>query len=463
MNPKRVLQINNIQYTKGPVVYWMNRDIRVRDNAALFYASEYARTHNTELIVVYNLVPGFLGGGMRQHTFKIESLKQVSDHLKEYNIPFFIITKNPTEKALYEFVTKQKTGILVTDFSPLATSKKWLHYQKKYLDIPIVVVDSHNIVPVWITSQKQEYGAYTIRPKIWKLIPEFLEDIPPPHKQKHSHTFKEPDWTNLLHNKSIDTSIKPVTWTHGGETEAHKILNTFIKNRYLRYSTLRNNPLQNAQSGLSPHLHYGTIYAGTIVKRILKHEDKSILDLLHKWKNGAKDTDNAHAFLEELIVRRELADNFCFYNNNYDNPKGFPLWAQKTLKQHKDDSRDFVYTKNQFEKAKTHNPLWNAAQTEMILTGKMHGYMRMYWAKKIFEWTKSPEDAQKIAIYLNDKYELDGRDPNGYAGIAWSIGGVHDRAWFPRKIYGTVRYMAESGCKKKFDTASYIKKWSTPL
>jgi deoxyribodipyrimidine photo-lyase len=164
-------------------------------------------------------------------------------------------------------------------------------------------------------------------------------------------------------------------------------------------------------------------------------------------------------FLEELIVRRELSDNFCFYNPNYDSVAGFHEWAQKTLEEHRGDKREYLYNKDEFESAKTHDDLWNAAQSQLVQTGKIHGYMRMYWAKKILEWTKSPEQALEIAIFLNDKYALDGCDPNGYVGIAWSVGGVHDRAWTEREVFGKIRYMNANGCKRKFDTQKYIDTW----
>jgi deoxyribodipyrimidine photo-lyase len=165
---------------------------------------------------------------------------------------------------------------------------------------------------------------------------------------------------------------------------------------------------------------------------------------------------STEAFLEELIIRRELSDNFCYYEPDYDSFAGFPDWARRTLEEHRKDEREFLYTKKQFEDAATHDELWNAAQREMVTTGKMHGYMRMYWAKKILEWTESPEEALDVAIKLNDKYELDGRDPNGYTGVAWSIGGVHDRPWFERHVFGKVRYMNARGCARKFDVSRYI-------
>jgi deoxyribodipyrimidine photo-lyase len=214
---------------------------------------------------------------------------------------------------------------------------------------------------------------------------------------------------------------------------------------------LRNNPTRDAQSNLSPYLHFGQISAQRVALEVLKY-----LSLPPFAREGTEGGISHAAFLEELIIRRELSDNFCFYNRDYDNFEGFPDWAKKTLNKHRKDRRDYIYTVKQFEHAKTHDDLWNAAQMEMAKRGKMHGYMRMYWAKKILEWTESPEKAMEVAIYLNDQYELDGRDPNGYAGIAWSIGGVHDRAWNERPIFGKIRYMSYNGCKAKFDIKQYI-------
>src|SRR5512133_2046312 len=166
--------------------------------------------------------------------------------------------------------------------------------------------------------------------------------------------------------------------------------------------------------------------------------------------------ENTDAFLEELIIRKELSDNFCFYNPHYDKPEGFPAWAKKTLKEHHKDKREFIYSPEEFESFRTHDELWNAAQKQMVIKGTMPGYLRMYWAKKILEWTRNEEDALRIAIYLNDKYQLDGRDPNGYAGCAWSIGGMHDRAWGEREVFGKIRYMNRKGCERKFDVERYI-------
>ena len=206
----------------------------------------------------------------------------------------------------------------------------------------------------------------------------------------------------------------------------------------------RNDPNLNKLSNLSPHFHFGHISTQRVAYEIKKLDQFEV---------------DKEAFLEEMIVRRELAENFCEYENNYDFFEGFHPWAQKTLNEHRSDEREYIYSSDEFEESKTHDPLWNAAQNQMKYHGKMHGFMRMYWAKKILEWSDSPEKALQIAINLNDKYELDGRDPNGYTGIAWSIGGIHDRAWFERPVFGKIRYMNYNGCKRKFNVDNYIKQY----
>jgi deoxyribodipyrimidine photo-lyase len=346
-----------------------------------------------------------------------------------------------------KFVKKNKAGILVSDFDPLKIKRKWKNEIAKKIEIPFYEVDAHNIVPCFYASPKQEFGAYTIRPKIHKNLPEFLDEFPKLKKMKSSTSLSpgKIDWDRVYSSLRVDEKVKPVDWLKPGEKAAHKNLKDFIENKFDKYAELRNDPNSNVLSNLSPYLHFGQISAQRVALIV----------------NGLNDHPSAESFLEELIVRRELSDNFCFYNSNYDSFKGFPDWAKKTLNDHKKDEREFVYTLKKFEEAKTHEDLWNAAQLQLVNTGKLHGYMRMYWAKKILEWSKSPEEALKIAIYLNDKYEIDGRDPNGYTGCAWAIGGVHDRAWTERPVYGKIRYMNRNGAKRKFDIEKYISKHSS--
>jgi deoxyribodipyrimidine photo-lyase len=254
------------------------------------------------------------------------------------------------------------------------------------------------------------------------------------------------EWEQIPSFLKINNSVKEVSWLRPGEKAAKKVLRDFVQKKLSAYNRDRNDPTKNGQSNLSPYLHFGNMSAQRVALEIQKY---------------GKSKKDEEAFLEELIVRRELSDNFCFYNNSYDRFEGFPAWARESLNKHRKDSREYVYTLEQLENALTHDDLWNAAQREMVTRGKMHGYMRMYWAKKILEWTKSPESAMEIAINLNDRYELDGRDPNGYVGIAWSIGGVNDRAWGERPVFGKIRYMSYNGCKGKFDVKKYIEHFSS--
>ncbi|MCX6703244.1 MAG: deoxyribodipyrimidine photo-lyase [Candidatus Zambryskibacteria bacterium] len=446
VDQRRIRSLNNGEYKEGLVLYWMNRDMRIVDNWAFIRAEELAEMHGAPLHVVYNLVPNFLGGGSRQLDFKIQALKELMLLAKEKNISF-TVTTDPIDVYVERVVKSEGVGFLVTDFSPLKISREWLDALNKKIHIPFEEVDAHNIVPCFFVSQKQEFAAYTLRPKIEKVLSEFLIEFP--KKQyvypRQDASVKDIDYELLLKNISVTQNSQSPLEIKGGASVAKKVLHTFIKEKLEEYDTGRNDPTQDFQSGLSPYLHYGNISAQRVALEVEKSDAPRV----------AKD-----AFLEELIVRKELSDNFCLYNTEYDSVRGFPNWSKLSLDSTRNDLRDYVYTQEEFELGATHDPLWNAAQTQMVREGKMHGYMRMYWAKKILEWTESPEDAMRIAIYLNDTYELDGRDPNGYAGIAWSIGGVHDRAWFKRPVYGQVRYMNANGAAKKFDVDAYIKKYS---
>jgi deoxyribodipyrimidine photo-lyase len=414
----------------------------MNDNWALLFAQELAIKQKTPLSVIFCLVPQFLNATIRQYGFMIKGLQEIEKNLNKKNIPFFLLTGLP-EVEVSKFVNGYEIGTVVTDFSPLRINKGWKESVMKNIDIPFYEVDAHNIIPCWTSSLKQEYGARTLRPKLQRLLPEYLEDFP--SLKKHPYHWKEKisiiDWRKSLKTLDVDLTIQAVEWIKPGEKAAYQTMQKFFKNKLSLYEKQRNDPIRDGQSNISPYLHFGQISPQRVA--------------LEAFKISA-DKKSRDAFLEELIVRRELSDNFCFYNANYDNFEGFPAWAKKTLNEHRNDRRKYLYTPEQFENALTHDELWNAAQMEMVKKGKMHGYMRMYWAKKILEWTESPEQAMEIAVYLNDRYELDGRDPNGYAGIAWSIGGVHDRAWNSRPVFGKIRYMSYNGCKSKFDINKYI-------
>lgn len=439
----RIRTLKKADKKKGTIVYWMSRDQRVMDNWALIYAQEMAKKQESPLIAVFCLVPEFLEVTIRQYDFMIRGLKKVEESLKAKNIPFYILTGEP-ETEIPSFNEKYNAGAIITDFDPLRIKKNWKEEISRKINIPFYEVDAHNIIPCWLASPKQEYAAYTIRPKINKLLPEFLEEFPEVKEQKTVWKERtEINWDNIVKKLNIDFSVPKVNWILPGEKEAHSVLRNFIQEKLESYPENRNNPTKDAQSNLSPYLHFGSISSQRIALEV---------------KSSNVSQEAKEEFLEELVVRKELSDNFCFYNANYDSFEAFPDWAKKTLNDHRKDKREYIYSMEEFELSETHDELWNAAQKEMVKTGKMHGYMRMYWAKKILQWTESPEEALEIAIYLNNRYELDGREPNGYVGIAWSIGGVHDRAWGERDVFGKVRYMSYNGCKSKFNVDEYISK-----
>tara|TARA_B100001996_G_C18632359_1_gene582264 strand:- start:23 stop:1300 length:1278 start_codon:yes stop_codon:yes gene_type:complete len=420
----------------------MQRDKRVQDNWALIFAQKLAIEYQVPLLVCYSYIGQFPKANLRQYEFLFRGLEQTAQSLNKLNIDFHLIKGDPKNSVL-EFIDNNNVGTLITDFSPLNVYQNRIKKVSKLISIPFFQVDAHNIIPVWLSSDKQEWGAYTFRPKLLKLLPEYLIEFPKVIK----HPFKTSNLTpniilnNILSELEIDRKVKSVESIFPGEKMALKLLGQFMNNSIDDYTRYSNNPNYDVLTNLSPYLHYGHISPQRVALEL-----------------SSMDRIENKSVMEQLIVRRELAENFCYYNNNYDSFDGFPNWAKDTLKAHYKDKREFLYSFENFESADIHDELWNAAQIQMMKTGKMHSYMRMYWAKKILEWSSNPEIALQTAIDLNDKYELDGRDPNGYTGIAWSIGGVHDRAWFERPIYGKIRYMNYNGCSSKFDVKAYIKK-----
>jgi len=426
----------------GPVVYWMSRDQRVRDNWALLFAQAMALSRKESLAVLFCLAPKFLDGTIRQYGFMLKGLQAVERDLKAKGVHFYL-RPGPPEVEIPRFVEEQRVGALITDFDPLRIKRVWKNAVAGKVDIPLYEVDAHNIIPCWISSPKREYGAYTLRPKVRRVLSDYLEAFPT--FKKHPIGWKGEvdtiEWNGLERSLDVDRTVPEVDWLRPGERAARSVLTEFVTTKLDRYDDQRNDPNRDVLSGLSPYLHFGQISAQRVALEVA---------------GSRGPMQSREAFLEELIVRRELSDNFCFYNPDYDRFEGFPDWAKKTLKEHRRDRREHIYSLEQFETAGTHDSLWNAAQRQMMTQGKMHGYLRMYWGKKILEWTTSPEEAMRVAIYLNDRYELDGRDPNGYVGVSWCIGGVHDRAWPERPIFGKIRYMSYNGCRSKFDVKAYV-------
>jgi deoxyribodipyrimidine photo-lyase len=447
-NPRVTVRRDELPYAEGQcVVYWMQRAQRGIDNPALDVAIQAANEMQKPLAVFFGLHPKYPNANLRHYAFLLEGLEETAQKIEERGAAF--IFRPYPKNNLLEFCDEVKACMVIGDENPMREPEGWRKSAAEKLRIPFWTVDADVIVPVKL-FEKEEYAARTIRPKIHRLLEVFLQSA---DKPRAHHQFKQKprsvpiDTRKILTSLPFDRSVQPVTCFKGGSREATKRLRSFIKNRLTSYHTDRNFPEIDGTSSLSAYLHFGHISPVTIALAV---------------KNADAPQAARDAYLEELIVRRELAINFVARNPAYDRLQGAPNWALKTLAEQADDIRPHLYTEAQLESAATADTLWNAAQIEMMITGKMHGYLRMYWAKKILEWTETPEEAFDIAVRLNDKYELDGRDPNGYTGIAWAIGGKHDRPWAPRRpVFGLIRYMSAAGMARKFDVKAYIQKINT--
>jgi deoxyribodipyrimidine photo-lyase len=438
VDQRRVRRIRDGRIGNGPVLYWMSRDQRVEDNWALLHAQDVALAHGVPLVVVFCLVREFLGAGRRQFAFMLDGLKAVSRGLEKKGIGF-VLLEGAACDVLPPFVVQWDVASLITDFDPLRIKRAWLERVAASVACPVDQVDAHNIIPAWLVSPKREYGAYTLRPKVQRLLSEFLTPFPTllPERAARRVAVGSPEWGAV----PGDRAVPEVPGVVGGSAAAHGVLERFMAERLEDYAAASRDPTVPGVSELSPYIHFGQISAQRMASEV----------------QGARvSADGEAAFLEQLIVRRELSDNFCYYTPNYDSLAAAPEWALETLDNHRDDPREQLYDLPCFEAADTHDPLWNAAQHELLHTGRIHGYLRMYWAKKVLEWSPSPEAALEWVVYLNDRYALDGRDPNGYVGAIWSIAGVHDRPWRERPVFGKIRYMNAAGCRRKFNVDAYI-------
>ncbi|HEX3103270.1 MAG TPA: deoxyribodipyrimidine photo-lyase [Terriglobales bacterium] len=425
----------------GCVIYWMQRAQRALDNPALEVAVQAANAMGKPCVVFFAPVPFYPHANLRHYHFLNQGIPAIAAGLKKRGIGF-VLRRFPDHR-LRKFCEEVRPALVVGDENPMREPEHWRAKVTQQLRVPFLTVDADVIVPSRLLM-KEQYGAYTARPVIRRLLPEFLQPVGntrakvewvPPRGLKSL----EPD-ADITEGWKLDRSVSPVKDTIGGTDQALKRLKSFIRDGLANYPIDRNKPEQDGTSRLSAYLHFGHIGPHTVALAIQKADAPK----------AAKE-----AYLEQLIVRRELAINFVRFNPDYDNFESGPSWAQQSLAEHAGDARK-IYSERQLEEAQTHDPLWNASQMQMVKTGFMHNYMRMYWAKKILEWSKTPARAFQTAVYLNDKYELDGRDPNGYAGIAWAIVSKHDRPWFERPIFGKIRYMSFNSTSKKFDSKRYI-------
>jgi deoxyribodipyrimidine photo-lyase len=451
----RVLNDKPVLTEKSCVLYIMARDQRLQDNFALQIAQEEALRLQVPLAVVFCLLPraGYGRRAREHYEFMLAGLQELESSLAQKNIPFMMLIGKAQER-LGGVLHHLKPQAVVFDFSPLRGPQK-LHRQiAEIAACKVVEVDTHNIVPVWIASDHQEIAARTLRPKLKKLLPDFLAEAQPIKKHPYDWPGTVQDLQQLQPQINELLSAVPSNGTDisrfvPGEKAAHKALQVFLDARLDGYAERRNDPSRDGQSELNPYLHYGQLSSATVVRAVLEAAGEQ-----------PKLQADAEAFIEEINVRKELSDNFCLYNPDYDSLRGAPEWARRSLEKHQPDPREHNYASKQLEAAETHDEAWNAAQRQLTRTGKIHGYMRMYWAKKVLEWSDTPQSALETLLYFNDFYHIDGGDPNGYVGIMWSIAGVHDRPWGERPIYGTVRSMVYNGLKRKFDIQAYIDQYS---
>ena len=316
-------------------------------------------------------------------------------------------------------------------------------------DVPLAQVDAHNIVPAWILSDKQAYQAQQLRPKFINHLPDFLTHFPDVafHPHKFVAKCERVDWKFLMHDVAIDRSVEEVPGIAAGSKAAILALEHFIVNHLKDFETYKNNPTKDVSPNLSHYFHFGHLSAQRAYVEV------------QKWEAKKDYKDSVNGFYEEAVIRREMSDNYCLYNNKYDCLSGAYDWAIISLNEHRKDKRAFIYPEKELENASTHDELFNAATIQLKSEGRMHRYMKMYWPKKIQEWTASPEEAIEISNRLLNKYAYDARDPESYLAVMWSICGLHDRPWPSRPIIGKIRTMMFEGCKKKFDVPAFIQRY----
>jgi deoxyribodipyrimidine photo-lyase len=422
------------------VLYWMQAAQRADCNHALEFAVQTANDRDKPLLVVFVLTE-YPEANWRHYQFMLEGLIQTQKDLARRGI-LLVIQKGRPQKIVPRL--SRQADVVITDDGYLRIQRQWRKGVAEAIDCTMMEVITNVIVPVGIASDKENFSAGTLRPRIHRQLKEFLIPLSSHRVACTSNslcvekTVSLMDIQVVLKQLKVDKSVSPSKVFTGGAVEAKKRLNKFIAQKLDLYGGKRCDPTLDIQSHLSPYLHFGQISPLEIALEV------------SKIKSPGKES-----FLEELIVRRELAFNYVCYNPRYDQYDALPNWALNTLRVHTKDKREYRYSLEKLELAQTHDPAWNAAQMEMVTTGKMHNYMRMYWGKKILEWTKSPKQAFNWALYLNNKYQLDGRDPNSFAGVAWCFG-KHDRPWGERPIFGKVRYMNFAGLKRKFNIEAYI-------
>lgn len=446
VNRSRNLNPKNIQSNGKYIAVWLKRDFRYEHNWLFIEAIRHARELNLP-IKVFVFLPFTLHKNnkptkyclpfpsKRHMIFLYDTWKSLELSLQSKGIPLeFRQAEEPALAFKNDFTDM---AIMLTDFKSTIPAMNCDSNVKAYIPCKMIQVDAHNIVPTWISSDKAEYMAKNMRLRIAKLKTEYLTPYTN-YNYTQTKISTQNKVTEIGNSKLIAEAFTPKK--KAGHKAGMAQFQDFVKNRLKIYIN-RNDPTINALSGLSVYVNSGAISVQHIV-----------YTLDQKQFSGSM-KECVESFIEEIWIRRELAENFCFYKKNYLKVDSAWNWAKELMT--KESSKHTKYTMKQMENAETDDPAWNASQIEMMKTGKMHSYMRMYWAKQIAEWSPNRQVAMDIANYLNDKYELDGSDVGGYTGVGWSIIGIHDR-----NFYGKFRPMTLSGLKKKgIDINAYIEKY----
>ena len=430
---------------EGPVLYWLQHTQRIDQNYALYQGVQIANDLSKPLQVVFILNPDYPDANVRHFHFMLEGIETLFNKLKAMGVDARIIQGDFTSLKPY----LESCSAFISDKAYtryLRTTKETIYQEAKALNLYTLEVESDLIVPVKTASDKLEYAARTIRPKLLKQKDPFLRlyDVPPLKVQKGTlSSVIQPDLKTFIKGLPIDHTVKVARLFKGGEDQALNQLNHFIKHGLAHYKDA-NDPTKNYNSYLSAYLHFGQISPVRIYLEVLKHQEKIPQESLE-------------GYLEQLLIRRELAFNFIYYQEGYDQFETMTYdWAYLTMKAHENDTRDYLYTLDDYLKARTHDPYFNQAMKTMIDEGIMPNYMRMYWGKKIIEWSKTYKEAYTTTLYLNNRYFIDGMDANSFAGVAWLFG-RHDRPWTKRPIFGSLRYMNDKGLERKFDMKAYLK------